>query len=462
MIPRNKDGTYIVSDDATGYTTIEEEGAGLPQRTTINFVGAGVTAADVAGETVVTISGGGGDYNTVENAGVAVTQRTTINLPAGSGLIAADVGAKTELIASGLTTANLSAAAGIVGTQLSATAAIAGTQLSATAAIAATQLAAGGAGNVLLGGASNSWGQVTTSQISAAAGIVGTQLAAGAGILGSQLSATAAIVGTQLSATAAIAGTQLAAAAAIAASQLASGGANTVLQGGTPNTWTAAPTVTTLNATTVATTNATVAGFLAFGADPADSGAVRLSHAQGVYGESSAPGTDRALATWGVVAADTAAFGDAATATQINGLTVEINGASATMIEATEIAAGRRVVFLALGADGTTTEMAANTGDRVLAIANCATAPTAPGVGVVIVYGEAGALKGYGTSSTVTTIAAAEPHCPRCGNDYIFEARNDVRGHHVAICWTCFLAEAQAHGLDRSKFAFIDKLGEVA
>ena len=39
---------------------IEDEGVALPQRATINFAGAGVTATDVGGKTLVTIAGGGG------------------------------------------------------------------------------------------------------------------------------------------------------------------------------------------------------------------------------------------------------------------------------------------------------------------------------------------------------------------------------------------------------------------
>ncbi len=39
--------------------TVEDEGVPLTQRSTINFVGAGVSAADSGGETVVTIPGGG-------------------------------------------------------------------------------------------------------------------------------------------------------------------------------------------------------------------------------------------------------------------------------------------------------------------------------------------------------------------------------------------------------------------
>lgn len=51
----------------------------------------------------------------------------------------------------------------------------------ADGAVDADHIAAGGSGNVLLGGAStNSWGKVTTTQISTTAGIVPTQLAAGA------------------------------------------------------------------------------------------------------------------------------------------------------------------------------------------------------------------------------------------------------------------------------------------
>jgi len=42
-----------------GYDTIEEEGGALPQRTVIDFQGAGVTAADVGGKTRITIPGGG-------------------------------------------------------------------------------------------------------------------------------------------------------------------------------------------------------------------------------------------------------------------------------------------------------------------------------------------------------------------------------------------------------------------
>jgi hypothetical protein len=43
-----------------GYTTVQDEGSPLTQRSTIDFVGAGVTATDDGSKTVVTIPGGGG------------------------------------------------------------------------------------------------------------------------------------------------------------------------------------------------------------------------------------------------------------------------------------------------------------------------------------------------------------------------------------------------------------------
>lgn len=49
-------GTSIVK---TGYTIVQDEGSNLPQRQILDFQGAGVTAAEVAGKTVVTIPGGG-------------------------------------------------------------------------------------------------------------------------------------------------------------------------------------------------------------------------------------------------------------------------------------------------------------------------------------------------------------------------------------------------------------------
>jgi uncharacterized membrane protein len=84
------DGTITVG----GYDTVEDEGTPLTQRTTLDFQGSGVTAADSGGVTVVTIPGGSGGYDTVEDEGTPLTQRSTIDFQ-GAGVTAADSGGVT-------------------------------------------------------------------------------------------------------------------------------------------------------------------------------------------------------------------------------------------------------------------------------------------------------------------------------------------------------------------------------
>jgi hypothetical protein len=56
-------GTFTCATDQTsaggGYATIQEEGGGLTQRTTLNFVGSGITCADDTTRTTCTLSAGG-------------------------------------------------------------------------------------------------------------------------------------------------------------------------------------------------------------------------------------------------------------------------------------------------------------------------------------------------------------------------------------------------------------------
>lgn len=56
------DGTWATPTTGSGITTVQDEGTPLTLRDTINFIGAGVTAVDDAGNsrTNITISGGGG------------------------------------------------------------------------------------------------------------------------------------------------------------------------------------------------------------------------------------------------------------------------------------------------------------------------------------------------------------------------------------------------------------------
>lgn len=81
--------------------------------------------------------------------------------------------------------------------------------------------------------------------------------------------------------------------------------------------------------------------------------------------------------------------------------------ASTTYFEVTEVAAGRHVISLVRGAELTTTQMPASTGDGVVYLANAATDPSANSVGGGILYESGGAFVHRGTSGTVTTVAPA-------------------------------------------------------
>lgn len=74
------------SSGGPGYTTIQDEGVPLPQRTTLDVVGGGAAASDVAGTTQLFVPG----YNgTFEDNGVPLPQRETANfigLPTATGV----------------------------------------------------------------------------------------------------------------------------------------------------------------------------------------------------------------------------------------------------------------------------------------------------------------------------------------------------------------------------------------
>lgn len=59
--------TFASSGGAGGYATVQEEGSGLTQRSTLNFIGTGVTCADDAGNSTTdcTFTGGGGAVDSV-------------------------------------------------------------------------------------------------------------------------------------------------------------------------------------------------------------------------------------------------------------------------------------------------------------------------------------------------------------------------------------------------------------
>lgn len=121
-------------------------------------------------------------------------------------------------------------------------------------------------------------------------------------------------------------------------------GSDLNLQSGTGSV---APGAVTLyaGATQMASLAKAAGDFIALGADPADAGAIRLSHAMGIYGESNTPGTDRAVVTWGVVANDVVGVGDAGTVTRVTGSALHAY-AGATQVAQLGLATGD---FLKMG-----------------------------------------------------------------------------------------------------------------
>lgn len=83
----------IDNHDIQAYTTVQDEGTSLPQQSVLDFQGAGVTASNGVGKTIVTIPIQPA-YSTVEDEGVALPQRNTIDFQ-GLGVQATDVGGKT-------------------------------------------------------------------------------------------------------------------------------------------------------------------------------------------------------------------------------------------------------------------------------------------------------------------------------------------------------------------------------
>lgn len=82
-------------------------------------------------------------------------------------------------------------------------------------------------------------------------------------------------------------------------------------------------------------------------------------------------------------------------------------------------------------------------GAGVIGIANAGMLPTTNPTGAHVLYAEGGALKGRGSSGTITTIAPAEPECPVCGRDFVVEWESERHGH-LAVCMWCLTDGAAA------------------
>ncbi len=85
-------------------------------------------------------------------------------------------------------------------------------------------------------------------------------------------------------------------------------------------------------------------------------------------------------------------------------------------------------------------------GVGILAMKNATTVPTSDVIGTQLIYVEAGALKARSPSGGITTLSAAEPHCPRCGRDCAYEWAHEEQGE-IALCLWCLTSALERAGV---------------
>jgi hypothetical protein len=101
------------------------------------------------------------------------------------------------------------------------------------------------------------------------------------------------------------------------------------------------------------------------------------------------------------------------------------------------------------------TEPGWNSMDRGIFIGDATTAPAGDPSGGGYMWSESGAIKWHGSSGTVTTMGAADPHCPRCKMDYVLEwTNNRYKRKHMAICWNCLAGALERVGVPESDYTF--------
>lgn len=80
--------------------------------------------------------------------------------------------------------------------------------------------------------------------------------------------------------------------------------------------------------------------------------------------------------------------------------------------------------------------------DRGLFLGDTSNAPSGNPSAGIFIWSEGGAGKARGGGGTVTTWAPSEPHCPKCGYDYIHEWENvKYKQQYLAVCMKCLTDE---------------------
>jgi hypothetical protein len=86
-------------------------------------------------------------------------------------------------------------------------------------------------------------------------------------------------------------------------------------------------------------------------------------------------------------------------------------------------------------------------------VADCTTAPTGDPTSGGYLYSLSGAGTWRGSSGTITTFAAAAPHCKVCGHDYWNVACENARyGTKLLVCGWC------GHTVKEGPDSVLDKL----
>jgi hypothetical protein len=167
---------------------------------------------------------------------------------------------------------------------------------------------------------------------------------------------------------------------------------------------------TALNLTTTGSLSLTTTGNISFGVNPATLGDLRVHHDTVVIaGRNAANDADHRLVAWGDNGDDILTIGRAGIPiTQVLGDSVQV-GDGTTYLEVATLATDREIVSLLLGSALTTTQMPANTGDKVVYWADATTMPTSgfPTSGGILGVDTALGLEWKGKNGVETTLA---PH----------------------------------------------------
>lgn len=176
---------------------------------------------------------------------------------------------------------------------------------------------------------------------------------------------------------------------------------------------------TAINGTDEYVFSSTAADFkdnsLQFGTNPAATGLIRVPHGTNVlYGRNQANSADSEIIRWGQGSNNLIIIGGGTSS--VAGVQLETTTGTVNMRFAA-------VTYY----EWDTAKMF---------VKNTSAAPGDPSGGAYL-YAENGALKGRGSSGTVTTFAPAEPHCPRCGSDFAIQYSNPKKYGEFSGCMLC-------------------------